>query len=357
MLNVLLEIISVVILVANRMGRRTSIEKREIVVKHYKEGKTQKAIAEIVDLSPSTVQYIIQRFVRENRIADKGRKSPNKIFNEADERWIIRKVKQDPKISAPYLAAEAEKYLGKRSNPETIRRILREHDFHGRTARNKPFISAKNKKLRIQFATEYLGKTDTFWDTVIFSDESKYNLFGSNGKVSVWRKPNAELQIQNLRGTVKHGGGHVMVWGCMSSSGVGSLHCIEGNMDKFQYLNILKANILQSAEKLGIRENFSFYQDNDPKHKSGIVQTYLIYNCPHMLQTPPQSPDINVIENLWHLLETKIRLHNISNLNDLKEALKTEWYKISPAYTKKLVSSMNSRLRSVIKQKGYPTKY
>lgn len=65
-----------------------------------------------------------------------------------------------------------------------------------------------------------------------------------------------------------------------------------------------------------------------------------------MLQMLPQSPDINVIENLWHLLETKIRLHNISNLNDLKEALKTEWYKI---YTKKLVSSMNSRLRRVIK--------
>lgn len=40
------------------MGRRTSIEKRELVIKHFQSGKTQKQITEIVDLSPYTVQYI-----------------------------------------------------------------------------------------------------------------------------------------------------------------------------------------------------------------------------------------------------------------------------------------------------------
>nr|XP_033331350.1 putative ankyrin repeat protein RF_0381 [Megalopta genalis] len=47
-------------------------------------------------------------------------------------------------------------------------------------------------------------------------DESKFNLFGSDGKRFVWRKPNTELNQKNIIPTVKHGSGHVMVWGCMS---------------------------------------------------------------------------------------------------------------------------------------------
>lgn len=339
------------------MGRRTSIEIRELVIKHFQSGKTQKQIAEMVDLSSSTVQYIIQRFVRENRVHNKGREAPNKIFTEHDERWILRKIKKDPMLSAPAVAKDVEMFLGKKCHPETIRRVLRDDNFHGRTARNKPFISKKNQKVRIQFAKDHENKDISFWNTVIFADESKFNISASDGKAYVWRQPNTELQIKNLRGTVKHGGGHVMVWGCMSSAGVGKLEFIESTMTKEVYLDLLQRNLLQSAEDLGIRDTFRFYQDNDPKHKSGIVQTWLIWNCPHVIQTPAQSPDLNVIENLWHMLELGIRQHHISNVQSLKAALKEEWTKISPNYTQKLVDSMQSRLKCVINQKGYPTKY
>lgn len=160
-----------------------------------------------------------------------------------------------------------------------------------------------------------------------------------------------------MKGTVKHGGGHVMVWGCMSSAGVGNLVFIDSTMDKKQYLKILQDNLVQSAEQLGIKESFRFYQDNDPKHKSNLVQTWLVWKCPHIVQTPAQSPDLNVIENLWHKLELEIRKHPISSAESLKSALQTEWQKISPEYTKKLVSSMKSRLEAVLKQKGNHTKY
>ncbi|KAH8245626.1 hypothetical protein KR032_001767, partial [Drosophila birchii] len=71
-----------------------------------------------------------------------------------------------------------------------------------------------------------------------------------------------------LKPTVKHGGGSVMVWDCMAASRVGYLVFIEGNMDKHMYLKILKDNLEDSAMKLGLEDNFRFYQDNDPKHKS-----------------------------------------------------------------------------------------
>ena len=63
---------------------------------------------------------------------------------------------------------------------------------------------------------------------MIFLDESKINLFGSDERVIVWRKPRTELRPQNLKSTVKHDGGHVMVWGCISFKSVGNLVFIDG---------------------------------------------------------------------------------------------------------------------------------
>ena len=131
-----------------------------------------------------------------------------------------------------------------------------------------------------------------------YTDEIKFNLFRSDGQSYIWRKPNEELKEKNLKATVKHGGGSVLVWACMSSSGVGELCIIDGIMDQTKYLSILKQNLVPSLEKLGIKDIFQFYQDNDPKHKAHAVRMWLLYNWPRVLETPPQTPDINVIEHL-----------------------------------------------------------
>ena len=63
-----------------------------------------------------------------------------------------------------------------------------------------------------------------------------------------------------------------MVWGCFVANGVGNLTIIDGNMDKNKYINILKENLHTFADRLGLRNNFIFYQDNDPKHKAYITK-------------------------------------------------------------------------------------
>lgn len=44
-----------------------------------------------------------------------------------------------------------------------------------------------------------------FWKDVIFTDESKFNIFASDGRTSVWLNPNDEINVKNLRSTVKYG--------------------------------------------------------------------------------------------------------------------------------------------------------
>lgn len=337
--------------------KQTNVEVRQIIINNYNNGKSLREIGKIVNRSFATVQYIINKYKNENTIQRTPRNAVNKKLNEHDKRWILREIRQNPKLSAPKLTQKVQQYLGKSVNPETVRRVLRENNFHGRIARNKPYINERNRQKRLQFAKEYLNKDYNFWQHVIFTDESKFNLFSSDGKIPVWRKPNEEYKIQNCKSTVKHGGGSAMLWGCMSAAGVGSLEFIDVKMNKWDYLNILKRNLRSSAEKLGILQSFQFYGDNDPKHSSRVAQEWLLYNCPKVIHTPPQSPDLNVIEHLWNILDINIRKHKFSNIRGLKDSLQEEWQKIDPNLTKKLVQSMPKRLQEVIKNKGYPTKY
>ena len=128
-------------------------------------------------------------------------------------------------------------------------------------------------------------------------------------------------------------------------------------MDQNMYLDILKQNLKQRAEKFGLQRSFKFYQDNDPKHKAQRIKIQLVYNCTKVLETPPQSPDLNVIENLWSHIKIAIKKHEISKKNQLKVVLREQWSKISSEYCKKLVRSMPDRLKDVIRNKGLPTKY
>ncbi|GBO41581.1 Transposable element Tcb2 transposase [Araneus ventricosus] len=138
-------------------------------------------------------------------------------------------------------------------------------------------------------------KPKEFWESVIFVDESKFNVFGSNGKQKVRRRFYTELKLRNLRATVKHGVGSHFVWGCMSSFGTGNLELIDSKVNKYGYLDILKRNIRQNAQKMGISASFKLYQDNDPKHTSHICRLWALYHCPMVIKTPAQSPDLNPI--------------------------------------------------------------
>ncbi|KAJ4449805.1 hypothetical protein ANN_01211 [Periplaneta americana] len=150
---------------------------------------------------------------------------------------------------------------------------------------------------------------------------------------------------KNLRPKVKYGGGGILVWGCISSVGVGTLAFIEGNMDHQCYINILKGHAVPSAENLGITDNFIFMQDNDPKHTAHNTRLWFLYNIPSYLQTSPQSPDINLA----------LRTRHITSKESLKAAIIEEWNSIPESITSNLVNSMVRRLEAIVKCKGYPT--
>lgn len=223
-----------------RKGANSSFDVRQLVIFHNAKGKSYRKIAAMLNISKSTVADIVRRFKREDRIDSIPQKGQPKKLDARDKRKLIRKIKKDLTLSAPKLAAELLNEAGKEVHPQTIRRALKEEGYNGRVARKKPYVSEQNRKKRLNFAKEFILKEEAYWNDVIFTDESIFNIFGSHGRRMVWRKKKEEIKFKNLRLTVKHGGGSVLVWDCISTHGPGELAFIENIMNRHVYLNILK---------------------------------------------------------------------------------------------------------------------
>ena len=330
---------------------------RAQIITLHELGFSYRKIAEKVGYTFSAVRYVIKRFQKKETIENEARVGRPRKVDERLRRVIIRQATKEPFASAPQLASEIADRTGIVLGRQTVRNVLYSADLHGRSPRKKSFISEINRQKWLAFAREYIQKPATFWHSVIFSDESKFNLFGSDGKRYVWRKRNTELETNHVRVTVKHGGGNRMVWGCMAASGVGNRVFIDGIMRAPDYIEILRSNLKESACKLGLERSFVFQQDNDPKHNAMQTREWLLYHAPSRLLTPPQSPDLNVIENLWSILDAGVRTRKISNAQDLQAALEAAWADISPNLTRHLVDSMPRRLQAVIEANGMHTKY
>lgn len=237
----------------------------------------------------------------------------------------------------------------------TIKRRLINVNLNGRVAARKPLLRPTNKKKRLAWAKEHQQWTPEDWKTVLFTDESKFQVFGSNRRRFVRRTVGERMLPECIQPTVKHGGGSVMVWGAFGNNAVGDLVKIEGVLNSKGYHNILVRHAIPSGMRL-IGLEFTLQQDNDPKHTSRLCKDYVErkerLGILKNMMWPPQSPDLNPIEVLWDHLDRCVREVNITSRDHLWRLLKEKWAAIEEETLNQLIERMPRVCAAVIAAKG-----
>ncbi|KAK1787302.1 hypothetical protein P4O66_002807 [Electrophorus voltai] len=148
----------------------------------------------------------------------------------------------------------------------TISNVLHCNGLRSRRARKVPLLSKRHVKACLKFAHDHLVDSEADWFKVLWSEETKIEVFGANHTRGVWREDGTAYDPKNTIPTVKHGAGNNMLWGCSSAKGPGHLVRIHGKMDRTAYLAILSKNLRSSIMDLKMGYHFIFQQDNVPKH-------------------------------------------------------------------------------------------
>ena len=337
-------------------SRRLTHDDRVKIVVLREEGYSLAEIAARVRCSKSGVSKTLSRVRVTGSVNDRKRSGRPRITSPRDDRALVKMSLQNRRLTSTELKRKLKDSLEVECSSRTVRRRLDNAGLHGRVARKKPLLTSRHRAIRLKWAKERKDWTPSDWNKIVWSDESKYNLFGSDGRVYIRRRVGEELLSECTQQTVKFGGGSVMVWGCMSCDGVGPLVKVEGRMSGRDYIRLLSQTLVPYIQSLG--PEYIFQDDNAPCHRAHTVTRWVASKGVKTMEVwPPQSPDLNPIEHLWRILAIRIKSYKPKNLKELEERLKEEWSKIPAVEVQNLIASMPKRVAAVITAKGGPTKY
>ncbi|GBM98327.1 Transposable element Tc1 transposase [Araneus ventricosus] len=152
-----------------------------------------------------------------------------------------------------------------------------------------------------------------------------------------------------------------MLWGTFSWAVLGPVVVVEQTMKAANYLNIIADQLHPYMAFVFPAGNGIFQQDNAPCHKARIVLEWFEEHTHefHLMSWPPNSPDLNLMERIWDVMERQLRAQTppCPNISTLRDRYLDIWYNLSPVMYQKLVASMPRRVADVLKAKGGATRY
>uniref|UniRef100_A0AAZ1XDH6 Transposase Tc1-like domain-containing protein n=1 Tax=Oreochromis aureus TaxID=47969 RepID=A0AAZ1XDH6_OREAU len=193
---------------------------RDKVIEKFKAGLGSKKISQALNIPRSTVQAIIQKRKEYGTTVNLPRQGRPPKLTGRTRRALIRNAAKRPMVTLDKLQRSTAQ-VGESVHRTTISHALHKVGLYGRVARRKPLLTENHKKSRLQFATSHVGDTANMWKKVLWSDETKMELFGQNAKRYVWRKLTLHHSEHTIP-TVKYGGGSIMLWGASLQQGQGS---------------------------------------------------------------------------------------------------------------------------------------
>ena len=123
------------------------------------------------------------------------------------------------------------------------------------------------------------------------------------------------------------------------------------------FVQILDQSLLPFLKER-LPDQHRYMQDNDPKHTSRCAQAFFSANNVNWWKNPPESPDLNPIENLWHeakeFLRREVKPHSKQELMD---GILKFWKTVTIAKCRKYINHICKVIPKVIELNGEATGY
>lgn len=316
-----------------------TLKQKYYIIFNHEKGYTSTYIAKEMKINRKTVDKWIKQYKLDENLERKKRSGNLRKTNDMEDTKIIDYVKK-----YKYITSRKIKDLLEADNinisVSTITNRLNESNFKYKKPIEVPTLTIYQKNIRMEWA---LNNQNTDWDKVLFSDET-----------SIWKGPNGHkrwIDINNKEDTdlvfkyplKKH------IWGCIKKNGPNRIHIFDGIMNANMYMNILHVNILD----LFFEDNELIFQDdNDPKHRARLLCQWKFDFSINSLNWPPNSPDLNPIENIWHLLKNKLECIENQTSEEFIKSIEIIWKNISIETINNIIDSMPRRIEKVILNSG-----
>jgi transposase len=330
----------------------STFEERVRAVERYKHCRSLRMVAQEFGRSKDWVNKWVKRDAAGESLEDCSRSGRPKKLTPEQEQKAISFLKDE----ASGTLRKARKRLREEEKLDisnyTLLKVARKYKVKPVKEIKKPKLTDKQKEDRLEFAST--SRAEGYWNRVLFTDECIFPVFGP--PIIRWIGEEDEIPV---RLCVKNSP-HVMVWAGIGSKGKTRLFKIEQgvrlNSEGYQEL-LSKA--LPSIERMWPqRDRWILMQDGAPCHRARATMEFLKSKGVRVLHPwPANSPDLNPIENMWHILKDTVYRHKFTTVEELWSILKQEWAAISKTQVKKLIDSMPRRLKSVVESNGAHTKY
>ena len=283
-----------------------SITDRIVAATLHKEGMSLKQIAERISRSVSTVSDVIRRFKATEQFENRPRSGRPKISTAREDRKLIRLSRKNRTAPSPLLSTHWALTSGKLPSSRTVRRRLQEAGYEWKRAAKKPRLTKAHKIARKHFCNHVKSWSIEKWRTILFSDEMNIEVDNRKGRIMLRRLPSEKYHPDCIVERTRAGSGSTRLWACMSGYGFGLFQLFNGRLNLHSYIDIIDKNLVASKKKLKMPNSFIFQQDNAPCHRAKSVANWMKRRNVKTLQWPPNSPDLNPIENLWSWLDGKL---------------------------------------------------
>jgi hypothetical protein len=233
----------------------------------------------------------------------------------------------------------------------TLQRNVKQLNFTYEEVKKELPLTKVHKEQRLAFARLHISKCNDF-KSVIFSDEKRFSLDGPDGLCSyVEYQATSIFAPQRIKRQM--GGGAVMILGAISSLGNLKIKVVNGNYTAAAYIDDLKTTFIPWCKRQFRGKPWIWQQDNASIHTAAIVTEYLHQNHIVKLDWPTKSPDLNIMENIWHLMEMEI-FHNrqYRSRQQLIMAIEECARNFSARTISALYSSLPGRMLKVVEAHG-----